>query len=179
MKISSNTLVLNEKGYIDGLIKNLIDAKIDEIIFLDGGSTDGTYEKLLMYEKIYPQIVLVKWNQPISSQYRQGWREKDRRNLMLGISTGDYILFIDADERIDINIKKVVSLIDVDGIITYTYHFWRSNKTVRVNNINDMVWSNQAQLRIIKRNDLVKFNTVDKNGLHCYLQKKAKNTFGC
>ena len=44
MNISANVLVLNEYNNIKGLINNLVDANVDEIIVLDGGSTDGTFE---------------------------------------------------------------------------------------------------------------------------------------
>ncbi|BDU51412.1 glycosyltransferase family 2 protein [Haliovirga abyssi] len=106
--ISSNTLVLNEIKHIDGLIKNLLDAKVDEIIFLDGGSTDGTYEKLQEYEEEYEHIRAIRWKQPRNSEYKLGFRERDRRNLMMDLSTSDCILYIDADERISIDFKEKI-----------------------------------------------------------------------
>ncbi len=107
--ISSNTLILNEIENIDGLIKNLIDAEIDEIIFLDGGSTDGSYEKLLEYEKKYSFIKAMRWKQPDNSEFKSGFRESDRRNIMKMASSSEYIFYIDADERVSTNLKKEIT----------------------------------------------------------------------
>ena len=39
--ISANVLVRNEIKHVDAFVRNMIDACIDEVVFLDGGSSDG------------------------------------------------------------------------------------------------------------------------------------------
>lgn len=38
--ISANVLVRNEIKHVDAFVRNMIDACIDEVVFLDGGSSD-------------------------------------------------------------------------------------------------------------------------------------------
>lgn len=175
MKISSNTLVLNEVHNIDGLITNLVDANIDEIIILDGGSTDGTYEKLLELEKKYKNLLVLRWKQPFDSEYKGGWREKDRRNIMLDISEGEYIISVDADERISLNIKEKIEELykkNVDGIVINLYHFWGKD-SIRVNTEDDLVWSPEPKLRIIRNEKNIRYGSDDPNGLHNYISKNG------
>lgn len=39
--ISANVLVRNEIKHVDAFVRNMIDARMDEVVFLDGGSADG------------------------------------------------------------------------------------------------------------------------------------------
>lgn len=182
MKISANVLIRNEYKYIDGLIKNLLEADIDELIFLDGGSNDGSYEKLIEYEKHNKKIKVLRWPQPDNSEYKRGFKEKERRNLMMQASSCEYILYIDADERIDIDLKNKLND-NGDIYLLIQNHFW--DKYIRINMTNDNVWSPEYKYRIIKNNGIFKFNSFDKNGLHNYIAKnkikiyneKSKNKY--
>jgi len=168
-KISANILIRNEVLQVDGLIQNLLDADVDELVFLDGGSTDGTYEKLVSYEETYEHIIILRWPQPSQSEYKCGFREKDRRNLMMQASNGDYVLYIDADERIDVDFKEKIKDINVDVYAIIRWHFW--NEQIRINMQNDKVWSPELQFRIVKNDGKFKFASKDANGLHNYLSK--------
>lgn len=174
--VSSNTLVLNEIKYIDGLIKNLLDANVDEIIFLDGGSTDGTYEKLIEYEKKCEKIKIIRWRQPINSEYKMGFREKDRRNIMMIASSSEYILYIDADERISINFKLFINSNHYKAIVIAQQQFWGSR--IRVNTVDDRVWSPALQFRLVKKNESIKFMSNDSNGLHNYISINGFKVLG-
>lgn len=174
--ISSNTLILNEIENIDGLIKNLIDAHIDEIIFLDGGSTDGSYEKLLEYEKKHSFIKAMRWKQPDNSEFKSGFRESDRRNIMKMASSSEYIFYIDADERVSTNLKKEITDKNKSAYIIKRYHFW--GKNIRVNSSDDRVWLPEYQFRVIKNSKNIEFKSKEKNGLHNRIYKNGFRVIG-
>nr|WP_297308538.1 glycosyltransferase family 2 protein [uncultured Flavobacterium sp.] len=92
-KITALVITLNEEDNIDDLIKNL--TFTDEIIFVDSFSTDATLEKIKQYNhvKVFQHEFI-----DFSSQ----------RNIALEYASNDWILFIDADERISEDLKKEI-----------------------------------------------------------------------
>lgn len=171
IKISSNTVVLNEIKYIDGLIENLLDADVDEILFLDGGSTDGTYELLLEYEKQYPdKIVAIRWKQPDNSVFKDAFRESVRRNVLKDASTGDYILVIDADERINLDFKKYITNTK-HNIAAPWLQFWGDK--IRINTPDDKVWYPGYRIRFMKNIPELRFQQYEKMGIHYNIAQKG------
>ena len=87
MNITVALMVKNEK-------QNLVETvpffkqHFDEVVIIDTGSTDGTVEYLNTQDIKFTQA---KWNYSFS----------EIRNKLLKEATGDYILMLDADERID------------------------------------------------------------------------------
>lgn len=180
--ISANVLVRNEYHQVDSFVRNMIDANIDEIIFLDGGSTDGTYERLLYWETIYPCIHVLLWKQPLGSAYRIGFKESIRRNLMIDASSMNWCLYIDIDERISSSFKEQVflqvnhSLKQIRAIALPRVQFW--NGYVRVDLADDKVWYPNLGFKLFKRNSALRFNSSDVNGLHNFLTYRNKKAFG-
>lgn len=175
--ISANVLVRNEKNQVDGFVKNMIEVGIDEIIFLDGGSTDGTYERLLYWKNKYPFIHVLLWEQPQGSSYKKGFNEVARRNLMIEASSMDWCLYIDIDERIPFNFKENVLRIRGENFVAMPrYHFW--THYIRVNLSDDKVWCPNLNYRLFRRNKYIRFCSKDANGLHNYLTYKGKRIIG-
>jgi len=92
LKISACMMVKNEEELLQGClesIKNLV----DEIIIIDTGSTDDT-------KKIAGKYTSKIFDSP--------WRDdfSFHRNESIGKATGDWLIIIDADERLVSNIKK-------------------------------------------------------------------------
>lgn len=166
MRISSNTVIRNEIRFVDGLVANLLDAGVDEALFLDGGSTDGTYERLIKYSGKHSQITVLSWPQKQGTALRRGFREVDRRNLLKSISTGDYILAIDADERISPGFRRYVG--EGRHVAIPIVQFW--GRHVRVNTRDDRVWD-AFKVRLLRNSKFVRYHSKDPNGLHCYLSK--------
>ena len=173
--ISSNTLIRNEINYLDGLIQNLLDAGMDELLFLDGGSTDGTYEKLMQYSKENSKIVVLRWPQPENSEYRTGFKEKERRNLMMQASTSEYILYIDADERIDPLFDKSILDTKADIYIVWRYHFWENK--IRVKMQGDLTWTPEVQMRIVRNHGKLIYKSKDVFGLHNFLSSHGVKVY--
>ncbi|WP_338356857.1 glycosyltransferase family 2 protein [Yeosuana marina] len=85
VKLTALIITYNEIIHIDGLIENLSFA--NEIIFVDSFSTDGTFEKLNKIEKV----------KVYQHEFENFAKQK---NYALSLSSNDWVLFIDADERI-------------------------------------------------------------------------------
>lgn len=97
-KLSALVITYNEVIHIDDLITNLSFA--DEIIVVDSYSSDGTYEKLKSYNKV--------------KLYQREFKNfSDQKNYALSLTSHDWVLFIDADERLSTllisEIKKVIN----------------------------------------------------------------------
>ena len=92
-KISVLIIVYNEITHIEELINHLNFA--DEIIVIDAFSTDGTFEKLMTY----PEVKTIQ---------RKFLNFSDQRNFVIKQATKDWILFIDADERITPKLKDSI-----------------------------------------------------------------------
>lgn len=89
MRISLCMIIKNEVKYIKQCLESAI-ALVDEIIIVDTGSSDNT---LQIIENEFPESVTLihyKWNNNFS----------DARNKSLEYATGDWILVLDADEKI-------------------------------------------------------------------------------
>lgn len=82
--ISACLIVRNEEKMIENCLKSLKD--FDEIIVVDTGSIDRTIK---IAKKYTNKIYNFKWNDDFS----------EARNFSISKATGDWILYIDADER--------------------------------------------------------------------------------
>lgn len=90
--ISANIICKNNINSIEMCLKSLKDV-VDEIVVVDGGSTDGTVEIL---EKYNCKIMMNKDWQGYSYQ----------RNLAIKHSKGDWILKLDSDEVLSPELQK-------------------------------------------------------------------------
>lgn len=86
MKLSIIIICKNEKDFIGDCLESAKWA--DEIIFLDGGSTDGTLE------------IAKKYNIKLVKQKSNGINYGEWHNQGLKESSCDWVLYLDADERI-------------------------------------------------------------------------------
>ncbi|WP_343224489.1 glycosyltransferase [Paenibacillus sp. ACRRX] len=88
-KISLCMIVKNEEDCIARCL-NSVKHVVDEIIIVDTGSTDNTADICRSFDA---QIVEYTWNEHFA----------DARNYGLQYATGDWILWMDADEELDPN----------------------------------------------------------------------------
>lgn len=114
MKFSIIIPVYNSSDFLQECIESLIiqQGKDIEFIFIDDGSTDNSIEILKQFQKYDTRIrIIVKDNGGVSSA----------RNAGIEVARGDYIMFVDADDRlmhheVIKNIRKIISS-NVDLII--------------------------------------------------------------
>ena len=110
IKISALVITYNEIIHIDNLIKNL--SFVDEIIVVDSFSTDGTFEKL----KTYKNIAVFQ---------REFKNFANQKNYALNLSSNDWVLFLDADERITESFKNEIlkKINNENNIVAYNSLF--------------------------------------------------------
>lgn len=87
VKITLSMIVKNEERYLEDCLKSVKNV-VDEIIIVDTGSTDNT---LKIAEQFNARIFHFDWINDFSAA----------RNFALSKSTGKWILYLDADERLD------------------------------------------------------------------------------
>ena len=92
--ITLSMIVKNEEKYLRGCLESVKDV-VDEIVIVDTGSTDNT---LKIAEEFGAKIYHFEWIKDFSAA----------RNFALSKSTGNWILYLDADERIEQKSKKEI-----------------------------------------------------------------------
>jgi glycosyltransferase involved in cell wall biosynthesis len=85
-RISLSMIVKNEEKMLEGCLES-VQSLVDEIIIVDTGSTDNTVK---IAEKYNAKVFYYDWNDNFS----------DARNHALKHTSGDWILYLDADERL-------------------------------------------------------------------------------
>lgn len=88
-KLTLSMIVKNEEKYLRECLLSIKDV-VDEIVLIDTGSSDNTIK---IAEEFGAKIYSFTWINDFSAA----------RNFALGKSTGDWILYLDADERLDYN----------------------------------------------------------------------------
>lgn len=103
MKLSIVMIVKNEESCLETCLETVKDA--DEIIIVDTGSKDKTVEIAEKYGKVF----YYEWNDNFA----------EARNFAKSKATGDWILSIDADEKL-LNtieqVKKIAEQAEADGV---------------------------------------------------------------
>jgi tetratricopeptide (TPR) repeat protein len=84
--LSLSMIVKNEEKFLEGCLQS-VQRVVDEIVIVDTGSTDGTKE---IAERFGARIFDFAWTGDFS----------EARNVSLSHCIGDWILYLDADERI-------------------------------------------------------------------------------
>lgn len=119
--------VFNTENYIDECIQSIINQTYNfnkiQIILINDGSVDNSYNICLEYKEKYKNIVLInKKNSGVS----------DSRNQGIKIASGKYIMILDSDDYISNNcIQELVNFMennDVDISAYYLTNFIESTK---------------------------------------------------
>ena len=126
-------------------IKAVIDSVegVDEIIVVDSYSTDGTADLALELEKV-------------TLFQREYVGPADQKNWAIPLAKNDWILILDADERVTPPLKQEIAKIITNGSSIDAYWIHRQNfflgRLVRYSG-----WQNDAVIRLIKR-DKCRYN---------------------
>lgn len=98
----------NVEKYIDECMKSILDQSFGyqnlQIILVDDASVDNTRDKLIYYEKMYPDNITVIC---CDKNGHQG----TARNIGLEYAIGEYVSFVDADDVISLDMYKILDKI--------------------------------------------------------------------
>ncbi|SFV67359.1 glycosyl transferase, family 2 [hydrothermal vent metagenome] len=112
MKITANIITLNEEHNIKACIESLQDV-CDEIIVVDSNSSDAT---VMIAKSLGAKIVMQEY-------LGDGFQ----KNVVLKYATYDWILSIDADERVDAQMSEAIQKVKSASIHPEAYSFKRKN----------------------------------------------------
>ncbi len=99
-------IVKNEEHYLEDCFKS-VENIVDEIVLVDTGSTDKTLE---IAKKYNAKVFHFKWINDFAAA----------RNFALENSTGDWILYLDADERLSPKSKQeIINLTKAKKLVAY------------------------------------------------------------
>lgn len=103
-KLTLSMIVKNEEKYLRECLESVKDT-VDEIVIVDTGSEDKTVEIAKSYNA---RIFHFKWINDFSAA----------RNFALSNSTGNWILYLDADERLSSeSVRKLKNLVEINELI--------------------------------------------------------------
>lgn len=109
----------NAEKFVDRSMASVVNQTFDsdeyEIIAVNDASCDNTLEKLLQWQSRYPELIKV-------ITYEENLRQGGARNAAMKVALGEYICFLDADDRYDpnclLNYSKLIEKSDADMIVT-------------------------------------------------------------
>ncbi|MEA1787124.1 glycosyltransferase family 2 protein [Arenibacter sp. GZD96] len=163
VKISGLLITYNEEEFIDDFIIAL--DFVDELIIIDSYSTDSTVEKI----KKYPHVRLIQ---------RPFKNFTDQKSFALKQATHNWVLFLDADERIPEALKnEILSTINSEESTASAYFFYRTfmfkNKVLHFSG-----WQTDKNYRLFKKDkvaftqDRIVHETLVVDGVSATLQNK-------
>lgn len=116
MKLSACLLSLNEDRWIDICIESML-PYVDEIICIDGGSTDNTINILKKYKKV--KYYVIKQSPQRYKEYSEG----ERRNIINDLASGEWIIHMDCDELFEDSVWNYLNeWLSDDEVIGYGFH---------------------------------------------------------
>lgn len=135
-KISALLIVFNEEKNIEEALKSVEFA--DEIIVLDSFSTDKTIE---IIKSKFPQVKL----------YQNKFEDfTKQRNMCISYAKNDWILFLDADERITQELKSEI-LKEIKKPITQKAYFFKRKFFFMGEKVNYSGTQNDKNIRLFKK----------------------------
>jgi len=165
-KLSALVITHNEENNIDELVKNLSFA--DEIIIVDSFSSDNTVAKI----RNHKNVTLIQ-NEFINFS--------EQRNFTLKHANNEWVIFIDADERINPKLKREINNIinnSNKNIVAYEIYreFFYQKKLIRFSGWQtDKVFRLYNKNKVSFKNDLFVHELLDINGETSVLNEKLQH----
>ncbi|MGP1990708.1 glycosyltransferase [Zobellia laminariae] len=156
-KITALLITYNEIEHIDAVLENIDFA--DEIIVVDSFSTDGTVERIKAHSG-------VKFIQREFKNYT------DQKAYAMEQASNDWILFLDADERLTPELRKeVIETVNTNDEEISAYYFYRTFM-FKKEELRYSGWQSDKNYRLFKKS---KVNFTKDRIVHETLVVKGKS----
>jgi tetratricopeptide (TPR) repeat protein len=142
MRVSAALIVRDEAAFIEGCLESICGV-VDEIIVVDTGSVDDTIERARRFPI---QLYNFEWRHDFSAA----------RNFAVAQSTCDWILYIDADERLEVGDREIWRSVIADS----RKAGWRLRFSPRVD------WTPYLELRLFRNDPRIRFRGVIHERIH-------------
>lgn len=129
--LAATLIVRNESRFVESCLQSLV-GRVHEIVLVDTGSSDDTVEKALQYPIVLRRF---EWCEDFSAA----------RNFALEQAKSDWILYIDADERLE-RLENLEKLLDDRSKVA-----WRLRFKPRID------WTPYAELRLFRNDPRIRF----------------------
>jgi glycosyltransferase involved in cell wall biosynthesis len=141
-RVSATLIVRDESRFIEDCLQSLVGV-VDEIVVVDTGSSDDTIEKACRFPV---ELSHFAWCGDFSAA----------RNFAIGQATGDWILYIDADERLQVPSRRAFDdTVDDVGALG-----WQLRLHPRVG------WTAYGELRLFRRDPRIRFRGIIHERVH-------------
>ncbi len=132
-----------------------------EIIFINNGSTDWTYEYLHHIQEAYEDIIII--DNPINVWVTIAW------NQWIDIATGEFLLVLNNDIFLPYHIdKKMVEMYSWKIICPYTKNWFDWDPFYQLSNINWTCWMIKKSDYVIRMDERLKIWFSDDFLYHTY-----------
>ncbi|MGZ4883636.1 MAG: tetratricopeptide repeat-containing glycosyltransferase family 2 protein [Halobacteriota archaeon] len=136
MRVSATLIVRDESAFIDDCLASLV-GFVDEIVLVDTGSRDDTVRKALRFPI---NLHSFRWRGNFSAA----------RNYAITHASGEWILYIDADERLEVPDRDVWNDVRTDT----RKAAWKLRFYPRVG------WTPYSELRLFRNDSRIRFRGV-------------------
>jgi glycosyltransferase involved in cell wall biosynthesis len=135
-RLSAALIVRDESRFIEGCLLSLVD-RVDEIVVVDTGSRDDTIDKARRF--------------PISLHHFAWCNDfSAARNFALDRASGDWILYIDADERLEVREPAILdAALNDERKVAWNLRFHPR-----------LDWTPYAELRLFRNDPRIRFRGV-------------------
>jgi glycosyltransferase involved in cell wall biosynthesis len=136
MKISASIIVFNEEQNIAELCESI--SWVDEIVIVDSDSTDKTVE------------IARRYTDKVFNREFRGF--KDKHEFANSQTTGDWIFWIDADERPTPELREAIEKLKTEDSKNLADGFWIARRTKHLGHwINHSGWYPDYQMRFYRK----------------------------
>jgi glycosyltransferase involved in cell wall biosynthesis len=136
VRVSAALIVRDEAAFIGDCLRSLA-GNVDEIVFVDTGSRDDTIE---IARRFPTKLYRYPWSNDFSAA----------RNFALEKATAEWILYIDADERLEISNRDAFASLLVD----HRKVAWKLRLHPRIG------WTAYSELRLFRNDPRIRFRGV-------------------
>lgn len=137
--------IYNAENFLNRCLDSIVNQTYNnlEIILINDGSADNSLKIMQNYRDIDQRIKCI-------SQENKG--VSATRNVGLKHAAGDFILFIDADDWIELNmVEKMLNLFesktDIDIVFCSSDNAENQNDVIKVENLEVEIWDNNTQIK--------------------------------